>query len=150
MHLTESWVTGLQNGGATGWTISSVTSNPIDYVAPDAPQIDREAFWAFGGPGSTPTSPPVSTCRVDRPVDWAVHHLLGNRRAGDVVRLPLRSPVEDSGRADDGVIRIALPQVCLGGGYLGILRLTDDAGNVSVYAAPGLGRVIGLVAGRAS
>jgi hypothetical protein len=45
------------------------------------------------------------------------------------------------------VIRISLPQVCLGGTYLGILRLTDDAGHVSVYGAPGTGSSLWWPAG---
>ncbi len=137
MHLTESWVAGLQNGGVSEWRIWGQTSNPVDYVAPDAPQIDRAATWTFSEPGFSPNVVAGIEIRVDRPVDW---EFTTSHPTDDAARScgPSAEPVADSGRTDDGVLRISVP-ACLGGTYLGILRLIDDDGNVSIYSAPGAG-----------
>ncbi|MEO5920835.1 MAG: hypothetical protein ABIQ01_06800, partial [Pseudolysinimonas sp.] len=138
MNLTENWVTGLQNGGATGWTISMVTAGPVENLTPIGPQLDRNADWEYSEPGFHSNLFASLDVRVDRPVDWEFTTYTGTTEpAMSCGEHPV--PVEDSGRTDDGVIRIGLPQVCLGGQYVGILRLTDDAGNVSVYGPPGTG-----------
>jgi hypothetical protein len=140
MHVTQSWVPGLQNGGVEDWRISAETENPIDYVAPDAPQLDRGSEWQFTEPGFRPDVVASMQVRADRPVDW---EFTTYSPTADAARScgPSPVPVAQSGRADDGMIRIALPAVCVGGTYLGILTLRDDDGDTSVYSAPGTGAV---------
>jgi hypothetical protein len=140
MHLTETWAEGLSNGGAPGWRIFGQAQHPIDYVAPDGPQIDRGSAWTFTEPGFRADVSASMTVRVDRPVDWefTTYNPTGNP-AMSCGPSPL--PVRDSGRADDGAIRIRLPAVCVGADYVGILTLRDDDGDTTVYSAPGTGVV---------
>ncbi len=137
MHLTETWVAGLQNGGVSEWRVWGETANPIDYVAPDAPQIDRDTDWTFTEPSFSPVLQAITEIRADRPVDW---EFTTYSSTGDPAMTcgPTPAPIADSGRAEDGVIGIVVP-VCLGGSYLSILRLVDDEGHVALYSAPGAG-----------
>ncbi len=137
MHVSQSWVAGLQNGGIAEWRIWGETANPIDDVVPDAPQIDRASDWTFTEPTFSPNLSASTVIRADRPVDW--EFTTYNTAGGSATTCgPTPRPVEDSGRAEDGEIRITV-ESCLGGSYLGILRLVDDDGNVSLYSAPGAG-----------
>jgi hypothetical protein len=137
MNLTESWVTGLQNGGAAGWTITNVASGAVEGLTSLAPQIDRNADWEYSAPGFNANVGARIDIRVDRPVDWQFLTYTGTPAAAmSCGAHPV--PVQTSGRTDDGVIRIALPQVCLGGHYNGVLHLTDDAGHESVWGPPGM------------
>jgi hypothetical protein len=140
MHVTETWEPGLQNGGVPGWRISSQVEHEIDYVAPDAPQIDRDSSWTFTEPGFGPNVLASMQVLADRPVDWEFTTYSPSGDAADSCG-PSPVPVEDSGRADDGRITIALPAVCVGADYLGILTLRDDDGGTAIYSAPGSGTV---------
>lgn len=140
MHVTETWVPGLANGGVPGWRISAQVENAIDYVAPDAPQIDRVSEWQFTEPGFGENVRASMQVRADRPVDWEFTTYSPDAEAASSCGAgPV--PVAASGRSEDGVIRISLPAVCVGGTYLGILTLRDDDGDTALYSAPGSGRV---------
>jgi hypothetical protein len=127
-----SWETGRQNGGRSDWFVTPTVDRPVDYVAPDVPQLDDRAEWVFSEPEFLPFVTASIRLNVDRQVDWRFTTLQGSGEPGMGCGEPSR-PVEASGTSVDDVITIRLPDVCLGGHYAGSLELTDEAGNVAIW-----------------
>jgi hypothetical protein len=136
--VEQTWVTGLRNG-RTDWYIGTVESQPVDYVRPDTPQLDRSADWEYSEPTLSAYLSASIRIPVDRPVSWTFVQPHGDPTGeteipcvDGVESFSLSGTSETVGSAE--MVTIRLPQVCMGGSYTPILTLTDEAGNVSTWS----------------
>ncbi|MCU1417723.1 MAG: hypothetical protein JWP32_1897 [Schumannella sp.] len=132
MMVRRTWSTGLQNG-RDSWQLGTVQSQAVDFVQPDAPQIDPRAEWTFATPGFRPDLRGSIALPVDRPVDWQLSATSDEATGVGMTCGADPHPLAASGRADDGTIRITIPDLCLGASYNLALRLEDDDGQVAVW-----------------
>ncbi|CAN5283384.1 hypothetical protein BH11ACT3_BH11ACT3_18610 [soil metagenome] len=132
--VERSWQAGYQNGRAD-WFVGAVTSNAVDYVAPDAPQIETRVNWEYTEPTFSPYVSATIEIPVDRQVDWSLRSI-GNVYGGVSGQPcgPDAAYPSASGSSVGGVITIRLAELCLGAAYYPTLTLTDADGNVAEYA----------------
>jgi hypothetical protein len=131
--FVETWEDGRFNASSEAWALSPTVSNPIDYVAPDSPQIDTNAEWVYTGVG---IASGVATASLSLPVDRHVQWTLttGDGTLGAVNCAATPALPSASGESHGNLIGITLPFLCLGQNYTATLRLVDDAGHVAVWS----------------
>jgi hypothetical protein len=129
------WEQGLSNG-RTDWNITPTVDLPVDYVAPDVPQVDNDADWTFTEPTlAHPWSAASLTVEVDRPVDYTLR-FLGGPVAGtrcDGTDLPLEVSGSSATASGTHSIRLHMTGLCLGAQYLAELELVDADGNRTTW-----------------
>ncbi|HWH98572.1 MAG TPA: hypothetical protein VNS80_09425 [Pseudolysinimonas sp.] len=131
------WTQGLSNGRSS-WNVTPTTDRPVDYVAPDAPQIQNDDFWAFTEPTlATPWTSAALRVEVDRPVTYTL------RFTGDGIEPATScadgSPMQNGGTSVVGpggiqVIDLRMSGLCLGAQYVVALDLVDAAGNATTWS----------------
>jgi hypothetical protein len=129
------WEQGLSNG-RTDWNITPTVDLPVDYVAPDVPQVDNDADWTFTEPTlAHPWSAASLTVEVDRPVDYTLR-FLGGPVTGtrcDGTDLPLEVSGSSATASGTHSIRLHMTGLCLGAQYLAELELVDADGNRTTW-----------------
>jgi hypothetical protein len=129
------WEQGLSNG-RTDWNVTPTVDRPVDYVAPDVPQVDNDADWTFSEPTlSIPWSSASLPVDVDRAVDYTLRFLDG---AGTATRcdgsgLPMEVSGSSVSASGAHTIRLSMPGLCLGGQYAAELELIDEEGRRATW-----------------
>ncbi len=131
------WAQELSNGRSS-WNVTPTTDRPVDYVAPDAPQIQNDEFWAFTEPTlAAPWTAASLRVEVDRPVTYTL------RFTGDGIDPAAScadgSPMQNSGSSVVGpggihVIDLRMSGLCLGAQYLVALDLVDADGHATTWS----------------
>ncbi|WP_309708348.1 hypothetical protein [Pseudolysinimonas sp.] len=131
------WTQELTNGRSS-WHVTPTTDRPVDYVAPDTPQIQNDESWAFSEP--TVAVPWTSTSlrvEVDRPVTYTLRFTGNGIDAGP--SCADGSLMQNSGTSVVGpggiqVIDLRMSGLCLGAQYLVTLELVDEAGRATTWS----------------
>jgi hypothetical protein len=131
------WTQELTNG-RDSWNVTPTTDRPIDYVAPDAPQIQNDDFWAFSEPTiAVPWTSASLRVEVDRPVSYTLR-FTGNG-VDTAASCADGSPMQNAGTSAVGpggiqVIDLRMNGLCLGAQYVVALDLVDAAGNSTTWS----------------
>lgn len=129
------WEQGLSNG-RTDWNITPTVDRPVDYVAPDVPQLDSDGSWRFTEPTlSIPWSAASLTVEVDRPVDYTLRFVGGSGTGTrcDGSGIPLEVSGSSVTASGTHTIGLHMPGLCLGAQFVAELELVDAEGRRTTW-----------------